>query len=77
VETHLGVLRGKCIDVEKHEVDTMSSMQQTLCAVVHNLPHKVFLYATLLALIAQENPAIASDLVSSVVNSLKQVFVND
>ena len=77
METHLGVLRGKCIDVEKHEVDTMSSMQQTLCAVVHNLPHKVFLYATLLALIAQENPAIASDLVSSVVNSLKQVFVND
>ena len=62
IEQHLGVLRGKCVDVDKHDVDTVPNMQQTLCAVVHNLPHKVFLYASLVALIAQESPAIASDL---------------
>jgi len=52
IEKHLFILSGKCTDVERHEVDTVQSMQHTLCQVVHNLPHKVFLYAALVAMIA-------------------------
>jgi hypothetical protein len=71
IDQHLGVLRGKCVDREKHEADTLESMQKTLCAVVHNMPHKVFIYASLVALISQEDPSVATILVNSVCDSLK------
>jgi hypothetical protein len=41
------------------------------------MPHKVFIYASLVALISQEDASVASSLVNSVTDSLKQVFVND
>lgn len=71
IDTHLGVLKGKCVGVANHVDDTMQTMQQTLCDVVHNLPHKAHLYSTLIGLIASENPQMASNLVNTVVDSLK------
>ena len=71
IDQHLGVLRGKCLDVNNHDEETIPNMKQTLCAVVHNLPHKVFISGSLIALIAQENPQMATDVVNSVFDSLK------
>ena len=77
IEQHLENLKGKCIDTEKHEVDTKEEMQATLCQVVHNLPQKVLIYAALVALIAKENAQLAKDLIDTIVQSLKKIFVND
>ena len=77
IEAHLGVLKSKCVDTGKHEVETMPETMQTLVSVIHNLPHKVGVYAALVALIAGDNAAMASDLVSFVTNTLKTVFVNE
>ena len=71
IDTHLNVLKGKCVGVENHEADTAQVMQQTLCDAVHNLPHKVFIYASFIALVANENQQLASTLVNAVTDSLK------
>jgi len=52
---HLDVLKGKCLDTDKHEADTLEVMKETLCQVVQNLPHKVYIYGALIAMIAREN----------------------
>ena len=31
---HLEVLKGKCLDMDKHEADTLEVMKETLCQVV-------------------------------------------
>lgn len=56
IDNHLNVLKTKSVDVGKHEDDTTQTMQQTLCDVVQNLPHKVFIYSSFIALVAKENP---------------------
>lgn len=71
IDNHLNVLKTKSVDVGKHEDDTAQTMQQTLCDVVHNLPHKVFIYSSFIALVAKENPQMASTLVNGVLDSLK------
>ena len=58
-EQHLSNLKGKCSDTSKHEVDTKQVLVDTLITVIENLPHKVMIYADLIACIAQENPQLA------------------
>ena len=76
-EQHLANLKGKCSDTSKHEVDTKQVLVETLITVIENLPHKVMIYADLIACIAQENPQLAQELVNEVVKSLVKSFINE
>jgi hypothetical protein len=70
-------LKGKCSDTSKHEIDTKQVIVETLINVIENLPHKVMIYADLLAGVAQENSQIASEIVGEVIKSLIKSFINE
>ena len=74
---HLDVLKGKCSDTSKHEADTKQVLIDALITVIENLPHKVMIYADLIALIAQQNVQMAKDLIDSVLKHLTDCFINE
>ena len=53
------------------------TLADTLISCVHCMPHKVNLYASLLALVAVEDFDFAADLIRQVIESLNQVLVTD
>jgi hypothetical protein len=53
LEQHLDNLKNKCADTSNHEADTKQVLCETLINVIENLPHKVMVYADLIALVAQ------------------------
>ena len=53
------------------------NLTDTLISCIHCMPHKVNLYASLLALVAIEDFDFAADLIRQVIESLNQVLVTD
>lgn len=70
INAHIDVLKTKITMQSAWLDDTAEVLQQTLVKVIQNLPHKVFIYAALLGLIACENPEICNQLVGQVLKDL-------
>ena len=63
---HIDVLKNKIVGQDNWIEDTEEVIQTVLGKVVQNLPHKVFIYAALIGLVAKENAQICKKLVDQV-----------
>ena len=70
IDKHLDALKNKIVDSSKHEEDTKQVLMETLQSVLENLPHKAYLYASLMALVAKENASMASEIVSEIFSKI-------
>lgn len=70
-------LKVKCLDFQKYESDTKSVFIDTLITVITNLPHKVLVYANLVAFISIDNPNFAQEIVQEVLKHLSTCFINE
>lgn len=70
INAHIDVLKTKIAMQAAWLEDTEEVLMQTLVKVVQNLPHKVFIYAALMGLIACENPEICAKVVAGVMEKL-------
>ena len=55
IDSHLNVLKNKICSQTQWDTETDQTLKQTLLTVIHNLPHKVFIYSGLISLISIEN----------------------
>lgn len=64
VEQHLTILVTKLIDLQaKNEPENVEEFLGVFSTVLVNLPHKCFLYASIVALLAQKNSELAKIIV--------------
>ena len=60
IDMHMNVLKNKICAQSQWDSETEQTLKQTLLTVIHNLPHKVFVYSGLISLISTENAQLAN-----------------
>ena len=70
INAHIDVLKTKIVTQTAWLDDTEEVLLQTLVKVIRNLPHKVFIYAALMGLVACESPEICARIVGQVMEKL-------
>lgn len=63
---HIDVLKNKIIGKDNWIDDTEQVIHSVLGKVVQNLPHKVFIYAALVGLVAKDSPEIGKNIITQV-----------
>jgi len=79
IDAHLTVLKNKFVDLlGQNEPEMQKEATHTLRSVIENLPHKVCLYAALVAMMAGQDAQKTQTLVQEILtSSLSESFVNN